>query len=74
MNGVIINDEVYKLVKDGEDFDCEDCALHEYCHSLKGTICYTAFNFVESHFEKVNSVNDLEDDKQSETPNQTYFY
>lgn len=68
MDGLIINDEVYKLVKDGEDFDCEDCALYKYCNSLKSPICDFILGSRESHFEKV------ETNKNLEVPNQTYFY
>lgn len=38
MDGIIINDEIYKLVEDGEDFDCKDCALEKYCRNSKSNL------------------------------------
>lgn len=73
MDGLIINDEVYKLVEDGEDFDCKDCALEKYCGNFDTSICTESFITTANscrHFEKVEKG----DDKQSEIPNQTYFY
>ena len=74
MDGIIINDEVYKLVEDDKDFDCADCALKEYCDNFGISICTAAFTSnAPKHFEKVEKTSS-KNDKQSETSNQSYFY
>lgn len=77
MDGIIINDEVYKLVEDNdEDFDCKDCALEEYCGNFGESTCTSAFiSAADSyrHFEKVEKTSS-KSDKQPETSNQSYFY
>ena len=74
MDGIIINDEVYKLVEDDKDFDCVDCALKEYCDNFSTLICTAAFNSnTFKHFEKVEKTSS-QSDKQSETSSQSYFY
>lgn len=73
MDGIIINDKVYKLVEDSEDFNCEDCALEKYCYNFPESICISAFTHEECHFEKVEK-SSAENNKQSEVLNQTYFY
>lgn len=73
MDGIIINDKIYKLVKDSEDFGCSDCALEEYCNNFSTSICTAAFTHKDCHFEKVEE-SSVESNKQSEIPNQTYFY
>lgn len=53
MDGIVIDNVTYKLVKDPEDFECEDCALYEYCGNFEKPICTSAFTDKEYHFEKV---------------------
>ena len=76
MDGIIINDEIYKLAKDSEDFGCSYCALEEYCNNFSTSICTSAFVHKEYHLEKVERIvkSPIEDNKQPEISNQSYFY
>lgn len=76
MDGLIINNVIYKVVKDTSVNPCDnECAISELCSKNQDLDCIAErLSGNSMHLEKVNSVNDLEDDKQSEIPNQTYFY
>lgn len=73
MNGIIIDNVIYKLVKGSTNFECMICALNEYCSTFETSICIAAFTDKESHFEKVEET-PIESNKQLEIPNQSYFY
>lgn len=73
MDGIVIDNVTYKLVKDPEDFGCADCALEKYCNGFTTSICTAAFTLKDHHFEKIEETS-IKNKEQSETLNQTYFY
>ena len=45
MNGIILDDKLYKFVPTGEDVDCDECDLYDICSA--SVICRSMRNLTD---------------------------
>lgn len=73
MNGIIINDVTYAVVKDSPGTTCNDCDFQKECMKFSDCLASAIGNCDEYHFKKAEKA-PAKNDTQSETSNQSYFY